>query len=121
MATIIVIEDEADLRDGLIDTLVLEGFNALGAENGQVGLQLINSAKPDLIICDVLMPVLDGYGVLNALKANPETAHIPLLFLTARVSQEDIQKGLAMGAADYITKPFKPVDLIDKIRRHLGE
>jgi DNA-binding response OmpR family regulator len=111
MTTILVIEDENDVRENLQEILELEDFDVLTAENGKIGLQLAIENQPDLIICDVMMPELDGYGVISALRKHPNTIHTTFLFLSAKSTDEDRQKGLELGANDYLTKPFTPKDI----------
>ena len=111
MSKILVIEDDTEVRENLEEILQLEGYETIGAENGIEGLELAQTHLPDLIICDVMMPGLDGYQVLAALKENPDTATIPLIFLTAKVERQDIRQGMNLGADDYITKPFIPEEL----------
>ncbi len=106
MRKILVIEDEVFIRDNLIELLEIEGFHAVGAENGSVGVQLATEYQPDLILCDVMMPELDGYGVLAALRENSVTARIPFLFLTASADRSNLQKIRELGMNDYILKPF---------------
>lgn len=120
MKKILVIEDEVFIRDNLIELLEIEGFEALGAENGSVGLQLAKEYQPDLILCDVQMPELDGYGVLNGLRQDPTTATIPFLFLTASADRGNIQKIRAMGMNDYILKPFNVDKFLAAIAARLG-
>lgn len=106
MNKILVIEDEEFIRDNLIELLEIEGFQAIGAENGFVGVQLAKESQPDLILCDVMMPELDGYGVLSALREDSATAAIPFMFLTASADRNNLQKIRSMGMNDYILKPF---------------
>lgn len=106
MTKILVIEDELTVREGIIDTLTAENFQAIGAENGHLGVQLAQQEIPALIICDIMMPLLNGYQVLTTLRSEPTTAIIPLIFLTAKVSQADRRQGMELGADDYLTKPF---------------
>jgi CheY-like chemotaxis protein len=106
MKKILVIEDEVFIRENLIELLEIEGFDALGAENGFAGVRLAKEYQPDLILCDVMMPELDGYGVLNALREDTGTATIPFLFLTASADRTNLQKIREMGMNDYILKPF---------------
>lgn len=106
MQKILVIEDETDLRENIIEALENLYFEVLGAENGIVGLEVAREHLPDLIICDIMMPKLDGYGVLEALRQAPETATIPFIFLSAKREHSDIRKGMNLGADDYLTKPF---------------
>ncbi len=103
---ILVIEDESILREEVVEWLMLEGYATLAAADGQQGLELALQSAPDLVICDIMMPRLDGHGVLLALRADPTTADIPFIFMTARAAYEDIRQGMDMGADDYLTKPF---------------
>ncbi|HRE50243.1 MAG TPA: response regulator [Flavitalea sp.] len=115
MKTILVIEDHADIRENTVEILGMAGYNALAAENGKKGIEAALKEKPDLIVCDIMMPELDGYGVLHLLRKNPETQHIPFIFLTARTERNDLRKGMEMGADDYITKPFEDIELLNAI------
>ena len=98
---ILVIEDEPEMRRNLIAILRLERFHPLAAENGQIGVELAKREKPDLILCDVMMPKLDGYGVIAALRASPETVAIPFIFLTAKGEKPEVRAGMNLGADDY--------------------
>jgi len=115
MKRILLIEDNPEIRENISEILELDGYQVQTAENGKVGLELAIQEKPDLIICDIMMPVLDGYSVLHLLSKNPETANIPFIFLTAKADRSDFRKGMEMGADDYITKPFDDVDLLNAI------
>jgi DNA-binding response OmpR family regulator len=115
MTTILAIEDERDVRENLQEILELEGFDVLTAENGKIGLQIAIDRQPDLIICDVMMPELDGYGVIAALRQNPLATEIPFIFLSAKSTDEDRAKGIELGANDYLTKPFTPKDICKAI------
>lgn len=119
MAKILVIEDEELVRANLIDLLELENFEVYAADNGKDGIQLAQSYRPDLILCDVAMPEVDGYGVLAALRQNPTTAGIPLIFLTARATSADFRQGMRLGADDYLTKPFSQTELLEAIATRL--
>ncbi len=115
MKKILVIEDEEQIRDNIQEILELEEFETIAASNGLVGIQLANSQNPDLIVCDVMMPELDGYEVLTALRRNVATATIPLIFLTAKADKSDLRQGMELGADDYLTKPFTPAELLSAI------
>jgi DNA-binding response OmpR family regulator len=115
MTKILVIEDEETVRENILELLDAEGFEALSAENGRIGLDLAQQQLPDLILCDVRMPELDGYGVLTALRSEAETATIPFMFLTAKAAKTDLSYGLELGANAYITKPFTLTELLDAI------
>jgi diguanylate cyclase len=119
MYKILVIEDERVIRNNLLKLLSAEGFESIGAENGNQGLQLAQSEQPDLIICDILMPGLDGYEVLKALQQNPKTASIPFIFLTAKAERSDWRQGMNLGADDYLTKPFTRAELLAAITSRL--
>jgi two-component system, sensor histidine kinase and response regulator len=103
---ILVIEDEAAVRQNLMELLELQDFAVFSAQDGKAGLEVAQTEIPDLILCDVMMPELDGYGVLVALRQNSTTAAIPFIFLTAKASKLERQRGLTLGADDYLTKPF---------------
>lgn len=119
MKKILVIEDEPEMRRNLLMILKLEKFQPLGAENGRVGLEMVKREKPDLILCDVMMPDLDGYGVLEALRKDEETASIPFVFLTAKGEKADLRSGMNLGADDYLTKPVAKKDLLHAIAARL--
>jgi CheY-like chemotaxis protein len=121
MAKILVIEDEETVRENILELLDAEGFEAIAAENGRIGLELARQQLPDLILCDVRMPELDGYGVLTALRTEPATAAIPLLFLTAKAAKTDLSYGLELGANSYITKPFTLAELLEEIEQVLQQ
>src|SRR5215475_336430 len=119
MKKILVIEDEPEMRRNLATILRLENFQPLTAENGRIGLDSVRANKPDLILCDVMMPELDGYGVIAALRADAETVSIPFIFLTAKGEKPDIRAGMNLGADDYLTKPVAKQDLLDAIGSRL--
>lgn len=121
MKKILIIEDEPSVRANILDLLSAEEFNAVAADNGATGVQLALSHRPDLIICDVMMPQLDGHGVLQALRQNPVTATIPFIFLTAKVDRSDLREGMSLGADDYVTKPFRPRELLQAINTRLAK
>ena len=113
--SILVIEDEEDLRDELIDILSFEGFNPIGASDGKQGVYLAKKFLPDLIICDIMMPNMDGIEVLKSINKMPQTEGIPFIFLTALSTHANIRQGMALGADDYLVKPFSISDLLDSI------
>ena len=119
MKKILVIEDEPEMCRNLTTVLRLEQFRPLPAENGRIGIELAKQEKPDLILCDVMMPELDGYGVIAALRADQETAAIPFIFLTAKGEKPDIRAGMNLGADDYLIKPVTKYDLLDAINSRL--
>lgn len=119
MNKILIIEDEPAIRSNLLKLLSIEGFQMLGAENGVCGVELAKTDHPDLIICDILMPKLDGYGVLKALQEDPTTATIPFIFLTAKADRSDWRQAMNMGADDYLTKPFSRSELLEAIATRL--
>jgi CheY-like chemotaxis protein len=112
MSRILVIEDDELIRTSLIEMLQMEDYDVVEAGNGVHGLDLAFHEQPDLIICDVMMPELNGYEVLSALQTQPETSSIPFIFLTARADRPDITKGLQLGARAYLTKPFSRSELL---------
>lgn len=119
MKKILVIEDEPEMRRNLLTILKLEKFAASGAENGRVGLEMVKRERPDLILCDVMMPELDGHGVLAALRESEATASIPFIFLTAKGEKADLRSGMNLGADDYLTKPVAKADLLHAIAARL--
>lgn len=119
MKTILVIDDNTDIRENTAEILTLAGYQTYTAENGKRGVEIAGREKPDLIVCDIMMPELDGYGVLHLLKNRPETEHIPFIFLTAKTERGDFRKGMELGADDYITKPFDDIELLKAIEIRL--
>lgn len=119
MKKLLIIEDNIAVRENLQEILELSEYEVVAAENGKRGVELAKAISPDLIICDIMMPDLDGYGVLRILSKRPETAGIPFIFLTAKTEKSDIRKGMNLGADDYITKPFEEDDLLEAIETRL--
>ena len=117
--TILIIEDEPEMRRNLATILRLEQFHPVVAENGRAGVEAALREKPDLILCDVMMPELDGYGVLRELRADAATKATPFIFLTAKGEKPDIRSGMNLGADDYLTKPVAKADLLDAISSRL--
>lgn len=119
MKTIAVIEDNQEMRENIEEVLELADYNVITAANGKEGVDLVKKNIPDLIICDIMMPELDGYGVLYYLSKIPETRAIPFIFLTAKTERSDFRKGMNMGADDYISKPFEEMELLSAIESRL--
>lgn len=119
MKSVLVIDDNQDIRENTAEILELAGYKTFTAENGKKGVEAAQREKPDVIVCDIMMPELDGYGVLHLLRKNTETQHIPFVFLTAKTERSDFRKGMEMGADDYITKPFEDIELLNAIEIRL--
>ena len=119
MKRILVIEDNADVRENLGEILSLSGYEVMTAENGKIGAAKALADLPDLILCDIMMPELDGYGVLHIISRSAKTADIPFIFLTAKAEKEDFRRGMSLGADDYIIKPFDDVALLQTIENRL--
>ncbi|AUC75414.1 response regulator [Olleya sp. Bg11-27] len=115
MNKILLIEDNQDVRENTADILELENYTVITAENGKIGVEKALEHTPDIIICDIMMPVLDGYGVFESLSKNHKTASIPFIFLSAKSEKTDIRKGMNIGVDDYLTKPFEEDELLDAI------
>lgn len=119
MAKILIIEDEPNIRENLVEILELENHQPLAAPDGRAGLELARREKPELILCDVMMPDLDGHGVLKALRDDSATARIPFIFLTARGERGDVRTGMNLGADDYLVKPVRIQEVLDAIEARL--
>lgn len=119
MKHLLLIEDNEEIRENTAEILQLAGYSVATAENGKKGIELAMQKKPDVIICDVMMPVLDGYGVLHLIHKNDDLAGVPFIFLTAKAERGDFRKGMEMGADDYITKPFDDIELLNAIESRL--
>jgi len=119
MKKILLIEDNNDMRENTAEILELANYTVVTAKNGKIGVELAQKEFPDLIICDIMMPVLDGYGVLHLLSKNNDTASIPFVFLTAKAERSDLRKGMEMGADDYVTKPFDDIELLKAVESRL--
>lgn len=119
MKKVLLIEDNDDIRENTAEILELSNYQVYKAANGKEGVEQAISHKPDLIICDIMMPILDGYGVLHMIHKNPELQHIPFIFLTAKAERVEIRKGMELGADDYITKPFNGTELLNAIEVRL--
>jgi CRP/FNR family cyclic AMP-dependent transcriptional regulator len=120
MKRILIIEDNLVIRENLIEILELANYEVIVAQGGKMGMALSIMHQPDLVLCDILMPEVNGYEVLNFLRANEELRHIPLIFLTAFSNPNQLIKGIELGACDYISKPFTDDELIEAIELHLN-
>ena len=120
MKTILLIEDNDIIRENTAEILELAGYAVLTAENGKVGVEKALVTKPDLVVCDIMMPVLDGYGVLHIFTQNPHLAGVPFIFLTAKTERTDQRRGMELGADDYLTKPFEETELLSAISSRLS-
>jgi CRP-like cAMP-binding protein len=121
MEKILLIEDNEALRENTAEILGLANYQIITAENGKIAVEKAILNPPDIIICDIMMPVLDGYGVYQIISNNPKLKHIPFIFLSAKSERNDLRKGMEMGADDYITKPFSDVELLNAIRARLDK
>jgi len=119
MKKILVIEDTLEVRENICEILKLAGYQVDDAPDGKIGVEKAMNNAPDLILCDVMMPELDGFGVLKILNKRAETNKIPFIFLTAKAEKSDFRKGMGLGADDYITKPFDDAELLDAIEMRL--
>lgn len=116
---VLIIEDNNDIRENVVEILELAGYTVFAADNGKTGVELALKNVPDIILCDIMMPELDGYGVLYMLNKNPQMAAIPFIFLTAKAERLDLRRGMEMGADDYLTKPFDDIELLNAIESRL--
>jgi len=119
MKKILIIEDDLIMRENMAELLDLVGYKVEVAENGKTGVEKVKTFIPDLIVCDIRMPVLDGYGVLHVLSQEPLTSAIPFIFVTAKTERDDLRKGMEMGADDYLTKPFEDTELLKAVETRL--
>lgn len=121
MRKILIVEDNGDVRENISELLELSGYSTITAENGKSGVELAEALLPDLIICDIMMPEMDGYEVLKHLTTNPKTSSIPFIFLTAKSEKSDFRKGMGMGADDYVVKPYSDDELLDAVEIRLSK
>jgi DNA-binding response OmpR family regulator len=117
---VLVVDDDKVIQQLLEVNLELEGYEVVKASNGEDALRLVQDVRPDLVLLDVMMPKLDGREVCRRIKADPRTAQTPIIFLSARAQDMDVNSGLELGASAYVTKPFDPVDLLDTVMRVLA-
>ncbi len=121
MAKIIIAEDEPDIRELIAFTLRFAGYEVVTGSNGEEGYQLAKTESPDLVMLDVRMPKLTGYEACKRIKAEPELANIPVIFLSAKGQENEIEQGLAAGAEEYLLKPFAPDQLVDRVKTVLAK
>ena len=121
MKSVLLIEDDSALRENTAELLELSGYQVIAAPNGKIGIQKAIEHKPSIIVCDIMMPEVDGYGVLEALSHNEETKHIPFIFLSAKTEHKEIRRGMDLGADDYLTKPFEESELISAIESRIAK
>ena len=121
MKKVLLIEDDVVLRENTAELLELSGYQVQTASNGRAGVEVAKKFIPNIIICDIMMPELDGYGVLESLSKNDITKYIPFIFLSAKTERQDIRKGMDLGADDYITKPFNEEELVSAIESRIAK
>jgi len=121
MKRVLIIEDDTALRENTAELLELANYEVTAAPNGRVGIAYAKASPPDVIVCDIMMPEVDGYGVLEALSNDTTTSHIPFIFLSAKTEHKEIRKGMDMGADDYLTKPFEEEELISAIESRIAK
>ncbi|MXO06707.1 response regulator [Flavobacterium sp. HBTb2-11-1] len=119
MSKVLIIEDNEHIRENVVEILELSGYEVFDAENGKKGVEIALKNIPDIILCDIMMPELDGYGVLHILQKNAQTQAVPIIFLTAKTERADIRKGMELGVDDYLTKPFDDLELLRAIEARL--
>lgn len=121
MKKVLLIEDDHSLRENTAEILELSGYKVVMASNGRIGVELAKTNVPDIIVCDIMMPELDGYGVLKELSTSAHTKHVPFIFLSAKTERSEIRKGMDMGADDYLTKPFEEEELLNALESRLAK
>ncbi len=121
MKKVLLVEDDTTVRENTAELLELANYEVITAANGIIGVEKAKKELPNIIVCDIMMPELDGYGVLETLSQSDVTKHIPFIFLTAKTERKDIRKGMEMGADDYLTKPFEEHELINAIESRLAK
>ncbi|WP_435625282.1 response regulator [Flagellimonas sp.] len=119
MKKILLVEDDTSLRENIAELLDLSGFLVFDAAHGKIAVDIAKKELPDIILCDIMMPELDGYGVLEELSSHPDTRHIPFIFISAKTERQDVRKGMNLGADDYLTKPFEEEELLNAIHTRL--
>jgi len=119
MTKVLIIEDNDDIRENVVEILELSGYDVAAAENGKKGVETALKHKPDIVLCDIMMPEMDGYDVLQALNTHPDMQATPFIFLTAKAERTDVRRGMELGADDYLTKPFDDTELLRAIESRL--
>ena len=119
MKKILLVEDDTSLRENVAELLELSGYNVCSASNGKIAVDMAEKEQPDLVLCDIMMPEMDGYGVLEELSSNETTRDIPFIFVSAKTEREDVRRGMNLGADDYLTKPFEEEELLSAIECRL--
>lgn len=120
MKSILVIDDNSDIRENIIEILELSGYKVFSAADGKEGVETAIKLRPDLIICDIMMPELDGYGVLQMIRNTEHMTNIPFIFLSAKAEKSDFRQGIELGANNYIKKPFDDYELINAVKAEIG-
>lgn len=120
MTTALIIEDCQDIRETLAEMLELAGYHVLSARNGVMGMEMARSKRPDIVLCDIMMPEIDGYTVLHLLRQDPDLAGVPFIFMTAKSESSEMAMGAELGADGYLVKPFDDVALFAAIKVRLG-
>lgn len=115
---VLVVDDEKNIRENIVEILELNGYEASSAENGKHGIEVFCEFKPDFVLCDIMMPELDGYGFLEHIRSDIKSANVPIVFLSAKAEIEEYELALSRGASDYMMKPFKISDLINIIQKY---
>jgi CheY-like chemotaxis protein len=121
MAKVLIVEDDKIVRSGLKVLMMNEGFETYFTDDGNEAIRLAQQHHPDIVLCDIAMPIMDGYTVLQHLKANPQTANIPVMFLTAKITKDEEKKGLELGATAYLKKPMWPEEIVDAVKKQLAK
>ena len=121
MKKVLLVEDDTVLRESTAELLELSNYQVFTAPNGIIGVQIALEEKPDVVVCDIMMPGMDGYAVLKALSENELTRSIPFIFLSAKTERRDVRKGMELGADDYLTKPFEEAELIGAIESRIAK
>lgn len=120
MKRVLIVEDHKETAEMMASILQAEGMETIMAENGQIGVEKTFAEKPDLILLDIMMPVMSGFEVYQKVKSNPETKDIPIIIVSVKVTDRSIKEGAGMNAEEYLPKPFDPLELVKTVKKHLG-